>query len=129
MHELNKFQIVTVIFLLMFVFVVGAIYTNTKDAVENKIKTENSVQNTNDYYKYQQNLSPSETEKFKNLSQRVGLLEERVANTENENKAVTGIKCRIQGIMDGDEVVPLSQEDALKEAHYNKKEIVMLCAF
>ena len=80
MRELNKFQIVTVIFLLMFVFVVGAIYTNTKDAVENKIRTENNVQNTDDYYKYKQNLSSVEIDKIKNLSQRVDLLEQKITN-------------------------------------------------
>ena len=129
MRELNKFQIVTVIFLLMFVFVVGAIYTNTKDAVENKIRTENNVQNTDDYYKYKQNLSSVEIDKIKNLSQRVDLLEQKITNTENENKGSTGIKCRIHGIMDGDDVISLSQENALKEAQYNRKELVILCDF
>lgn len=131
MRELNKFQIFTVVFLLMFVFVVGAIYTNTKEVAETKMQNSQAVKNseTNTYYKYQRNLSEVENEKIKNLSQRVGLLEERLNNSEKDNKAVTGIKCKIQGILDGDEVVSLSQADALQEAQYNGKELVMLCGF
>ena len=131
MRELNKFQIFTVAFLLMFIFVVGAIYTNTKEVAESKMQASQAVKNseTNTYYKYQKTLSESENEKIKNLSQRVGMLEERLNNYDKEGKEVTGIKCRIQGILDGDEVISLTQADAIQEAQYNGKELVMLCGF
>ena len=39
MDGLNKFKILTIVFLCMFVFVIAAIYTNTKEVTENKTKT------------------------------------------------------------------------------------------
>ena len=46
MESLNKFKILTIIFICMFVFVVAAIYANTKDVTEGKVKLKNSAENS-----------------------------------------------------------------------------------
>lgn len=130
MFELNKFQIFTVIFLLMFVFVIGAIYTNTKEVAESRMGTMNISKNENlrNYVpKHNDVLTPQE-ERITNLYERVGVLEQRLSNELNEN-ANNNLKCRVEGIMDGDEFISISRDEALEEARHNGKDIVMLCNF
>ena len=80
MQELSKFQITTIIFLLMFVFVIGAIYTNTKDAANKKLDENNNnfQQRAQEDYNYEQNIISENNNQIQNLSNRIDELSQQV---------------------------------------------------
>ena len=60
MDGLNKFKILTIVFLCMFVFVIAAIYTNTKEVTENKTNANQKIkveQNKNDMNEEENEIS------------------------------------------------------------------------
>ena len=131
MFELNKFKIITLCFILMFIFAIAAMYTNTKDVVKDKGGQKESYSQRTNYYPEQRsskknNVSPAIVE---NLMNRISALEESVATSGNDNSDKDKFNCSIQGFMSGDILVPVSESDSLKEAKENGKEIVMLCSF
>ena len=131
MFELNKFQIFTVIFLLTFVFVVGAIYTNTKEVAESRMNNMGIVKNENLRNTVPKNsdlMTPID-EKINYLYERIGVIEQKMSDNDADNDQRKNLKCRIEGIMDGDEFISVSQDEALQEAKHNGKDVVMLCNF
>lgn len=130
MEGLNKFKILTVVFIAMFIFVVAAIYSNTKDA--SATKNQDKANDKNKIKKEQINDSNISIDnpvieelyiKVEHLSKRV----EEVAAGSSSNGA--DMKCSIRGIMNNDEIEELSAETALQEARNNDSELVMTCRF
>lgn len=128
MRELNKFQITTVIFLLMFVFVVGAIYTNTKDAVKQKNgQYATNSQEATDNYQYEQTRSNL---KFSDVDARINKLDEQINEIKNNNEQKSAnFKCRIYGITGIDGFIQTTIDEALTEARDNGREIVFTCTY
>lgn len=128
MFELNKFKIATLFFVLIFVFAIAAMYSNTKDIVNEKNGYTKSEQNYRQEQKSSKdnNINSNEIVKLKN---RISDLEQKVSDiTDNEND-IDRLNCRIQGYMSGDILVPVSESESLREARENDKELVMLCTF
>lgn len=126
MQEMSKFQIFTVMFLLMFVFVIGAIYTNTKEAAENKMNNQYTNQEQN-APKIIQTQSTVDNTEIQSISQRVNNIEQQIQNLNNNRE--TDLKCKIRGVMDDGTFINLSVSDALDEAKINGKELVMTCKY
>ena len=128
MREFSKFQVFTVFFLLMFVFVVGAIYTNTKEVAENKINETNSLrkQDFQNVINEKTNIYNQEKEVVSNLSMRVNDLESRIQKVSESN---FNLKCKIQGINNYGNLIQMSEDEAIQQAKYNGAELVMTCNY
>ncbi|MBR1461604.1 hypothetical protein IJ596_08265 [bacterium] len=129
MFELNKFKITTLCFILMFIFVIAAIYSNTKDIVKDKNGQSNSYQSSYNYPEQRSNRNNVNNSTINNLSNRISSLEERMSELPYDNPQQDKFNCTIQGFMSGDILVPVSESESLKEAKDNGKELVMLCRF
>lgn len=153
MQEFSKYRVITVGFILMFIFVVAAIYTNTKDVVAKKTQQaginnqQNIIQsdskNDNDAQENTVNVDVIENAENKNstninddedLSNKLLLLTDRVGNLEKSvysqnNSADQGVRCNIRGILDGENIIQMSTDEAIKESKDNGKEIFITCQF
>ncbi len=132
MQELSKFQITTIIFLLMFVFVIGAIYTNTKDAANKKLDENNNnfQQRAQEDYNYEQNIISENNNQIQNLSNRIDELSQQVnilSKTKSQER--TNVRCRVYGIATPNGIIQLSPTEAIAEARNNGTDLVMTCAF
>lgn len=134
MESLNKFKIITIIVLCLFVFAVAAMYSNTKDASEGKMQLKNEEQQEQtqeniqtDQSNVTQNsdrLADIETD-LSNLNMRVDELNEKVNNGSSSG---IGLNCRIIGSMTDTGIEQLSPEAAVEEAKVNNREIVISCS-
>lgn len=137
MERFSKFKVLTIAFLLMFVFVVAAIYTNTKDATVNKIKMNQQSKNesiepkSRDYENYNNSDNESSNVEIQNLTTRIDDLSRRIEEMRvgNSSQTENGMNCKIEGILSEGSIVPISSSEALQEAKVNNKEIVMTCSF
>lgn len=130
MEGLNKFKVLTIVFLCMFVFVIAAIYTNTKEVTDNKTQSKEHVQNEqiNNEVSSEQNYISQDNEHLRELALRVDNLNRRLDEM-NSSSSGTRLNCSVQGVLNGDSIEQLTQEAAMQEAKVNGKEIVMLCSF
>ena len=130
--NLSKFQIITIMFLFMFVFVIGAIYTNTKDAAENKLREQNSInkyENSNLMRNNEQEIN-IESARIQTLSNQIDELNRKIQNLEqNGNSQNSDGNCRIYGIMDGTVDIQMSPSQAIQESRETGKDVVVLCKF
>lgn len=131
MLELNKFKIVTVAFILIFIFCVAAIYTNTKDVANNKLQNgDEKIYEINNEIDYNENKISHSSSTVRDLQDRVSNLEIQYNRiTQEQDNGASKMNCNIQGVMNGDILVPLSQSESLNEAQNNGKELVLLCSF
>ena len=131
MNGLNKFKILTITFLCMFVFVIAAIYTNTKEVTENKTNAKNEIKNeqNKDNEISEENEVSQDNSKLQDLSIKVDVLTQKVNDLQNGGNSSAQLRCQVQGIMDGDRIEQLSQEAAMQEAKDNNRELVMTCHY
>ncbi len=133
MESMNKFKILTIVVICMFLFVIGAIYSNTKDASKGKIQQQNEVakeklkdnliQDTNEITQNSQSVQDLTTE-IENLNKRIDELSQKI-NDDNSSS----LDCKIVGTVDGDNVEQLTEEAALQEAKVNNKQLFITCSF
>ena len=130
MESMNKFKVLTIIFICLFVFAVGAIYSNTKDVsnAKSQVKTENSettfTENTVESSDNQDLVS-----QINFLNHRIDELNEKLNNTSDEDTNSTSLNCRIYGNLTPNGVEQLSPEAAVQEAQVNNSELVVTCTF
>lgn len=130
MDGLNKFKILTIIFLCMFVFVVAAIYTNTKEVTENKTNANQKIkaEQKKDDMNAEENEISQDNSNLQDLSMKVDVLTKRLDELQNGNSS-NKLNCQVQGIMDGDRIEQLTQEAAMQEAKENNRELVLTCRY
>ncbi len=134
MEGLNKFKVLTVVVVFLFLFVVAAIYTNTKDASQGKIDVTNQakaekfkediksdVANSSANSQDVQNVN----DEVNNINMRLDSLSARIDQLEAGAKP----SCYVYGIMGDNGVEQLSAESAISEARDNNRELVMTCSF
>lgn len=123
MEGLNKFKVLTIAFICMFVFVVAAIYSNTKDATmkKEKQKAEQMANRESD------NISVDNAQ-LEELYIKVNELNKSVEEL-NLQKSGNNVNCEIRGIMGDNGLEELTIDAALQEARDNGKELVMGCHF
>lgn len=132
MESLNKFKVLTVILLCMFLFVIAAIYTNTKDVSTGKVKMKNEAANE----QLQQNIKSDiagvseNSGMVEDLSGQINLLNQRVDElSEKVNNSESAMKCQIYGSMTDNGIEQLTPEAAIQEAKVNNRELVVTCSF
>ena len=148
MQEFSKYKVITFGLVLMFVFVIAAIYANTKDIALQKSKTmpDSSTQQVNNTSTDTQSSMETElsdntpavvTEnnnnndlgnKILNLTERIDNIERTVFAPKNDN-ADSGVRCSVKGIINDGHFVPMSDSDALRESRENNKEVLITCTF
>lgn len=123
MEGLNKFKVLTITFICMFVFVVAAIYSNTKDATmkKEKQKAEQMANREGD------NISVDNAQ-LEELYIKVNELNKSVEEL-NLQKSGNNVNCEIRGIMGDNGLEELTIDAALQEARDNGRELVMGCHF
>lgn len=123
MEGLNKFKVLTIAFICMFVFVVAAIYSNTKDATikKEKQKAEQMANREGD------NISVDNAQ-LEELYIKVNELNKSVEEL-NIQKSGNNVNCEIRGIMGDNGLEELTIDAALQEARDNGRELVMGCHF
>lgn len=123
MEGLNKFKVLTIAFICMFVFVVAAIYSNTKDATmkKEKQKAEQMANREGD------NISVDNAQ-LEELYIKVNELNKSVEEL-NLQKSGNNVNCEIRGIMGDNGLEELTIDAALQEARDNRRELVMGCHF
>lgn len=123
MEGLNKFKVLTIAFICMFVFVVAAIYSNTKDATmkKEKQKAEQMANREGD------NISVDNAQ-LEELYIKVNELNKSVEEL-NLQKAGNNVNCEIRGVMGDNGLEELTIDAALQEARDNGRELVMGCHF
>ena len=123
MEGLNKFKVLTIAFICMFVFVVAAIYSNTKDATmkKEKQKAEQMANREGD------NISVDHAQ-LEDLYIKVNELNKSVEEL-NLQKSGNNVNCEIRGIMGDNGLEELTIDAALQEARDNGRELVMGCHF
>lgn len=123
MEGLNKFKVLTIAFICMFVFVVAAIYSNTKDVTmkKEKQKAEQMANREGD------NISVDNAQ-LEELYIKVNELNKSVEEL-NLQKSGNNVNCEIRGIMGDNGLEELTIDAALQEARDNGRELVMGCHF
>ncbi|MBE7712241.1 MAG: hypothetical protein E7Z87_00685 [Cyanobacteria bacterium SIG26] len=123
MDGFNKYQAITVAVILMFGFVVAAIYTNTKDASAQK-NLEKSAQ--------VENSQTITTDSIKDLYNEIEFLKERFESLKNEvsetNKS-GDFSCKVYGVMTESGVEEQLPSEALRNARDNDAQLVLTCDF
>ncbi len=131
MEGLNKFKVLTITIVLLFVFVVAAIYSNTKDATQLKTKNSANIEKSNlkkDIQSERNNFSDNSGD-ISELQTSLGNLNARVDELSNRLEETHNGTCKIYGILRDNEVEKLSSEAAIQEARDNDRELVMTCSF
>jgi TolA-binding protein len=128
MESLNKFKVLTICVVAMFVFTVAAIYSNTKDVSMDKsvAKTEDIDKNTSEITDISQLGEDDYANQIKVLNGRIDELNERINKTV-ETQA-SNLKCRVMGIMTKDGLVELSADEVVQEAKANGNDIIVSCS-
>lgn len=134
MESINKFKILTIIVICTFLFVIAAIYSNTKDATSDKTRLKKETANENmantrtagNSETSQNNQNVHElTSRIEFLNRRIDELEQRIRDDNLSNS----LNCRIIGSLANNEIELLSEEAAIQEARVNNRDIVITCSF
>lgn len=137
MESMNKFKVLTIIVICMFLFAVAAIYSNTKDASQGKLETKNQVtkEHMENNTKAQQAANTQNNVNSDNLlteiemlNRRIDELGERVTQQANSSNGGAALNCRIYGIMTSNGIEQLTPETAVQEAKANNNDIVITCS-
>lgn len=120
MESMNKFKVLTIIILCMFIFVIAAMYSNTKDASKkgdapkiDKMYMANTSENLNDVAK-----------QVSIINRRIDEINDRLAENDSQDG---DLKCKIYGIMSYDGIEKMSSADAIEDAKNTGSTIVLTC--
>ncbi len=131
MEGMNKFKVLMVIVVFMFLFVVAAIYTNTKEASQNVEKhNDQSVSEQINDKNIMQSINNKKSSEPKGsdidvINERIDSLSARLDDIE----ARSNYTCRVYGVLSVSGVEQLSADSAVEEARNNNKELVLSCSF
>ncbi len=131
MEGLNKFKVLTITIVLLFVFVVTEKNSNTKDASQWKTKNSANIEKSNPKNNIQseRNNFSDNSGDISELQTSLGNLNARVDELSNRLEETHNGTCKIYGILRDNEVEKLSSEAAIQEARDNDRELVMTCSF
>lgn len=131
MNGLNKFQALTIVFICMFVFVIAAFYTNTKEEVSKKTNPNNEkmVQNQNNNQNTTVNNSANEDRQrlyrlIDDVQDLSGKVDQFIVN-EGRDKVV----CTMEGFFNDGNVEQIPSDTSIQEIKDNGKQIILFCSF
>ena len=131
MESMNKFKVLTIIVICMFIFAIAAIYSNTKDASEGKLQAKQQAQNEQVQDEIKTNENTDETNNSDTatqidvLNRRIDELNDKIGNSDNNG---TPLNCIIYGSMTSSGIEPLSPDAAVQEAKVNNNDLVITCS-
>ena len=126
MESMNKFKVLTVIIVCMFLFVIAAIYSNTKDVATSKTLPDKTL--STDYKQKTESVKNDASVEY--LEQQVEFLNKRIDELVEKTSAVSdGMSCKIIGVSTPDGIERLSQDAAIDEARNSGSELVITCSF
>ena len=126
MESMNKFKVLTIVVICLFVFVIAAIYTNTKEAAVKKQQTQKEHVESKEVkeVEYADNDFAKVVEDLSSLNRKVDDLTNRVNNNEASTNTV---KCKILGTLSDGGVEELSSDAAIQDAKINNNPLVITC--
>ncbi len=133
MESMNKFKVLTIFMICLFVFAIAAMYVNTKDASDMKANERNEYAQ-NEYQQEQRQVRQNRIDMTEvmyaldNLEHRVDDLSEKVDKGTSGNSGANSLNCRIYGVKTIRGIEELSQNAAIKDAQINKNDLVITCS-
>ena len=126
MESMNKFKVLTVVIICMFLFVVAAIYSNTKDVAGNHMQ---KVEKAGSYDKKQITNSAKTSESVESLQSQVEFLNKRVDELSQKVRSnSSGMSCKVVGVHTSEGILRLSQTAAIEEAQDTGADLVITCS-
>ena len=131
MESMNKFKVLTIIVICMFIFAIAAIYSNTKDASEGKLQAKQQAQNEQVQDEIKTNENTDETNNSDTatqidvLNRRIDELNDKIGNSDNNGTPLNG---KFYGSMTSSGIEPLSPDAAVQEAKVNNNDLVITCS-
>ncbi len=131
MESMNKFKVLTIIIICLFMFAIAAMYINTKDATEGKAQT--SSQNNSGYQDRARNKEKLDFAdvmlEMESIQQRVEMLEARGGGSqERGNSGGNELRCKIYGVKTLRGIEQISPTAAVQDAQVNGNDIVITCS-
>lgn len=134
MNGMNKFKVLTVVIVCTFLFVVGAIYSNTKDVTATKLKEKAQEEQVQENAQEQsQNAAHNEVaghleSSNQALQDQIDFLTKRMDEMSSSTNS-SDLNCRIEGTLSSSGLEQLSPDEAVQDARENQNELVVLCSF
>jgi len=131
MENINKFKVFTIIIICTFVFVIAAIYTNTKDVTDDKTGGQKEYVSSDEYGRENVRVSADMSEEIRNIYQRLDELNSKIDNSRrtDTNSSAENLKCKIAGTLSDRGMEDMSPSAAVNDARINKNDLVVLCSF
>lgn len=132
MESMNKFKILTIVIICMFLFAIAAIYSNTKDVTTGKVQMKNEAQKENlqDAADQTQTAISQNTEGVQDLNTQIEVLNRRIdelsQKLDQDNSSY--LNCKIYGTMTENGIESLSEDAAVQEARVNNSDLVITCS-
>jgi uncharacterized FlaG/YvyC family protein len=126
MESMNKFKVLTICIIAMFVFVVAAIYSNTKDASSDKTTTNTENADTISDNSENNVGKTDVATQIKMINGRIDELNERLDRTVDSQS--NNLKCKVMGIMTKDGLVEISSDEIVQDAKANGNDIIVSCS-
>jgi len=147
MQEFSKYRMITAGIILMFIFAIAAIYTNTKDAAVKKVQNKTAIEqpqqtqqpvieegssiqtSVNDITTQNNNndINNGTNNQILQITERLDELERKVFAPQNNDDG--SVRCTVQGILNDGHIIPLSAQEAVNESRTNGKEVLITCIF
>jgi len=140
MESMNKFKILTIVVICLFLFAIGAIYSNTKDVAIDKQKEkvqevkedmQTDIQDENTQIKDSSQTVQDLSNQISLLNSRVDELNEKIGNSSSDTQtssSSSNLDCKIIGSMTDRGIEQLSPDAAVQEARVNNRDIVISCS-
>ena len=126
MESMNKFKVLTVVIICMFLFIVAAIYSNTKDIAGSHMQ---KVEKAGSYDKKQITNSIKAGESVEALQSQVEFLNKRVDELSQKVRSTSSsMSCKIVGVHTSEGILRLSQTAAIEEAQDTGADLVITCS-
>ena len=123
MESMNKFKVLTVVIVCMFLFVIAAIYSNTKDVSNSKAKKSSELSTD-----YKQKTEVVQSNKnTEDLQRQIDFVNQRLDELSGKSDVSYGLNCKIIGVKTPEGIVKLSPDEAVEEARSVGSELVITC--
>jgi len=130
MESMNKFKVLTIMVMCMFVFVIAAIYVNTKDATANKTKNTEQIKQERIKDSIQTKVDDN-NQVVSDLSNKIDVMNARIEELnqriDNQNSNDGKLNCRVYGVLTPAGIEKMMTEDAIDDVRRNNNELVITC--
>lgn len=138
MYGFNKYKVITISFICVFVFLVATMYTTTKNVAQKQITEQEqqdqlraqALANKKDRLNKENELNENSNE---NLSDQIYNLKTQIDYMARDIETIkttdAQLKCRIRGIYNNGSIEEVSPDTALNESRNSGAEIALICTY